>query len=136
MDRCTQRNKQEAGLYALLLSFAAPRVPPQVTGLESEEWMLGRPSRETQGRAGHCAGCPLIPARVRALQTYLGAAATRALLLAAPTFPQDPSFRPPDPVGGESFPLFSGIRAGRGGGWWLELSLPLPPTLRQNPILF
>ena len=31
---------------------------------------------------------------------------------------------------------FSGIRAEKGGWRWLELSLPLPPTLRQNPLLF
>lgn len=36
--------------------------------------------------------------------------------------------------GEESYPLFSGIRAGRGRWRWLELRLPLPPTLRQNPI--
>lgn len=108
------------------------------TGSESEEWVLGHRNQESQGCAGHCAACPESrpgsePARPLWVPPQsLGAPVTsRPLLSPGPVLPTTRSG-----WGAESYSPFSGIRAGRGGWWWLELSLPLPPTLRQNPILF
>lgn len=74
--------------------------------------------------------------RLRAQEATLGAAATRVPVISLALLPPGPSVAPTRSggEGGESYPLFSGIRAGRGRWRWLELRLPLPPTLRQNPI--
>lgn len=77
-------------------------------------------------------GAPL--PQVPAQEATPGAAVRWVRVISHLLLPPGPKAAPTRSGGEKSSPLFSGIRAGRGRWRWLELRLPLPPTLRQNPI--